>query len=39
MLELFEGEISWIAKNRAQKMSTMLFMKIYEHRNQINAYF
>ena len=32
--ELFEGETSWIAKNRAQKMSTMLFMKIYEHRNK-----
>jgi hemoglobin len=31
--ELFEGETAWIAKNRAQKMSTMLFMKIYEHRN------
>lgn len=32
--ELFEGETAWIAKNRAQKMSTMLFMKIYEHRNR-----
>lgn len=32
--ELFAGEIAWIAKNRAQKMSTMLFMKIYEHRNE-----
>ncbi len=32
--ELFEGETAWIAKNRAQKMSTMLFMKIYEHRNE-----
>ena len=30
--ELFEGETAWIAKNRAQKMSTMLFMQIYEHR-------
>lgn len=30
--ELFEGETAWIAKNRAQKMSTMLFMKIFEHR-------
>ena len=30
--ELFEGETSWIAKNRAQKMSTMLFMKIFEAR-------
>ena len=32
--ELFEGETAWIAKNRAQKMSTMLFMQIYQHRNQ-----
>lgn len=31
--ELFEGEVAWIAKNRAQKMSTMLYMKIFEHRN------
>ncbi|MDB4291880.1 group III truncated hemoglobin [Maribacter sp.] len=31
--ELFEGETCWIAKNRAQKMSTMLFMKIFEARN------
>jgi hemoglobin len=30
--ELFTGELVWIAKNRAQKMSTMLFIKIYEHR-------
>lgn len=30
--ELFEGETAWIAKNRAQKMSTMLFLKIFEHR-------
>lgn len=30
--ELFEGDTAWIAKNRAQKMSTMLFMKIFEHR-------
>ena len=30
--ELFIGDIAWIAKNRAQKMSTMLFMKMYEHR-------
>ncbi|WP_373519448.1 group III truncated hemoglobin [Pricia sp.] len=30
--ELFEGEKAWIAKNRAQKMSTMLFMQIYQHR-------
>ncbi len=32
--ELFKGETAWVAKNRAQKMSTMLFMKIYEHRNR-----
>ncbi|QCX01319.1 group III truncated hemoglobin [Aggregatimonas sangjinii] len=30
--ELFEGENTWIVKNRAQKMSTMLFMKIFEAR-------
>lgn len=30
--ELFEGETAWIAKNRAQKMSTMLFMEIFQHR-------
>jgi len=30
--ELFEGETAWVAKNRAQKMSTMLFLKIFEHR-------
>lgn len=30
--ELFDGERAWIAKNRAQKMSTMLFMQIYQHR-------
>ncbi|WP_422081910.1 group III truncated hemoglobin [Ulvibacterium sp.] len=30
--ELFEGETAWIAKNRAQKMSTMLYMQIYQHR-------
>jgi len=30
--ELFEGEIAWIAKNRAQKMSTMLFMEMFKHR-------
>lgn len=30
--KLFEGETAWVAKNRAQKMSTMLFMKIFEHR-------
>lgn len=32
--ELFEGETVWIAKNRAQKMSTMLYMQMYQHRNQ-----
>ncbi|MFH6602516.1 group III truncated hemoglobin [Maribacter algicola] len=32
--ELFEGETAWIAKNRAQKMSTMLFMQIYQHRKK-----
>ncbi|MCK0189824.1 group III truncated hemoglobin [Arenibacter sp. F20364] len=32
--ELFEGEVAWIAKNRAQKMSTMLYMNIYQHRNK-----
>ncbi|MBT8300978.1 MAG: group III truncated hemoglobin [Maribacter sp.] len=32
--ELFEGEITWIAKNRAQKMSTMLYMKMYENRQK-----
>ena len=31
--ELFSGETVWMAKNRARKMNTMLFMKIYEHRN------
>lgn len=32
--ELFDGETAWIAKNRAQMMSTMLYMQIYQHRNQ-----
>ncbi|MFK7811554.1 MAG: group III truncated hemoglobin [Maribacter sp.] len=32
--ELFSGDTAWIAKNRAQKMSTMLFMKIFEHRKR-----
>jgi hemoglobin len=32
--ELYEGETAWIAKNRAQKMSTMLFLKIFEHRKK-----
>ncbi len=31
--KLFEGETAQIAKNRAQKMSTMLFMQIYQQRN------
>lgn len=30
--ELFEGETAWIAKNRAQKMSTMLYLQIFQHR-------
>jgi hemoglobin len=30
--ELFEGDTAWVAKNRAQKMSTMLFMQMYQHR-------
>jgi len=34
--ELFEGEVAWIAKNRAQKMSTMLYMNIYQHRARNN---
>ncbi len=32
--ELFEGDTAWIAKNRAQKMSTMLFVKIFEQRSR-----
>ena len=32
--ELFEGETAWIAKNRAQKMSTMLYMKLFENRQK-----
>lgn len=31
--ELFEGDTVWIAKNRAQKMSTMLYLQIFQHRN------
>lgn len=31
--ELFSGETAWIAKNRARKMSTMLFIKIFERRS------
>ncbi|MEO2052434.1 MAG: group III truncated hemoglobin [Allomuricauda sp.] len=30
--QLFTGERAWIAKNRAQKMSTMFYIKIFEHR-------
>ncbi len=30
--ELFTGERAWIAKNRARKMATMLYLKIYEER-------
>lgn len=32
--ELFEGETAWIAKNRAQKMSTMLYIQIYQNRKK-----
>ena len=32
--ELFEGENAWVAKNRAQKMSTMLYLQIYQHRQE-----
>lgn len=32
--ELFAGDTVWIAKNRAQKMSTMLYLQIYEHRKK-----
>lgn len=32
--ELFDGEVAWIAKNRAQKMSTMLYMQMFKHRNK-----
>lgn len=31
---LFEGERAWIAKNRAQKMSTMLYLEIFKNRNK-----
>lgn len=30
--ELFVGETAWIAKNRAQKMSTMPYLKLFEQR-------
>lgn len=30
--ELFTGDIAWIAKNRARKMNTMLYMKMHKHR-------
>ncbi len=29
---LFDGETAWLAKNRAQKMSTMLFIQIFQNR-------
>jgi len=32
--ELFTGETAWIAKNRAQKMSTMLFMQMFKNRTK-----
>ncbi len=32
--ELFDGETAFIAKNRAQKMSTMLFLNIYKNRQK-----
>lgn len=31
--ELFTGERAWIAKNRARKMATMFYLKIYENRS------
>ncbi len=31
--ELFAGETAAIAKNRARNMSTMFYLKIFEHRN------
>lgn len=30
--ELFEGERAWIAKNRARKISTMLYLNIFDKR-------
>ena len=30
--ELFTGERAWIARNRARKMATMFYMKIYQAR-------
>lgn len=32
--DLFEGEVAWIARNRAQKMSTMLYMEMYQARKK-----
>ena len=32
--ELFEGETAWIARNRAQKMSTMLYLQMYQNRQK-----
>lgn len=33
--EHFTGERAWIAKNRARKMSTMFYLKIYEARDKL----
>ena len=30
--QLFEGERAWIAKNRARKIATMLYVNIFENR-------
>lgn len=32
--ELYEGEVAAIAKNRAQKMSTMFYLKIFDNRQK-----
>ena len=32
--ELFEGEVARVAKNRARKMSTFLYLKIFEARSE-----
>lgn len=32
--ELFEGEVAYIAKNRAQKMSSMLFIEMFKARSK-----
>ena len=31
--EQFTGERAWIAKNRARKMATMFYLKLYDARN------